>query len=91
MEVEHLNGKNGQICLYAWILSVRKSHHLRKFLLSAEDLRQHNDKLVELNSSKMTLQMKLDELEAAEVNIKVILILVVGIIHFAQSSHTKNY
>ncbi|XP_058493933.1 translocated promoter region b, nuclear basket protein isoform X1 [Solea solea] len=35
-----------------------------------DDLRQLNDKLVEGNSSKMTLQMKLDELEAAEVNIK---------------------
>lgn len=53
-----------------------KRHHLWKFVLSAEDLRQHNDKLVELNSSKMALQMKLDELEAAEVNIKVIHILV---------------
>lgn len=60
-------------------LFVRKSHHLQKFLLSAEDLRQHNDKLVELNSSKMALQMKLDELEAAEVNIKVIHILVLGL------------
>lgn len=60
-------------------LFVRKSHHFQKFLLSAEDLRQHNDKLVELNSSKMALQMKLDELEAAEVNIKVILILVLGL------------
>lgn len=36
-----------------------------------DDLRQLNDKLVEVNTSKMTLQMKLDELEAAEVNIKV--------------------
>lgn len=36
-----------------------------------DDLRQLNDKLVEVNSSKMTLQMKLDDLEAAEVNIKV--------------------
>uniref|UniRef100_A0A669BC01 Nucleoprotein TPR n=1 Tax=Oreochromis niloticus TaxID=8128 RepID=A0A669BC01_ORENI len=35
-----------------------------------DDLRQLNDKLVEVNSSKMTLQMKLDDLEAAEVNIK---------------------
>uniref|UniRef100_A0A665W6N8 Nucleoprotein TPR n=1 Tax=Echeneis naucrates TaxID=173247 RepID=A0A665W6N8_ECHNA len=34
------------------------------------DLRQLHDKLVEVNTSKMTLQMKLDELEAAEVNIK---------------------
>lgn len=44
------------------------------YFLSAEDLRQCNDKLVEVNSSKMALQMKLDELEAAEVNIKVICI-----------------
>ncbi|XP_060934177.1 translocated promoter region b, nuclear basket protein [Limanda limanda] len=35
-----------------------------------DDLRQLNDKLVEVNTSKMSLQMKLDELEAAEVNIK---------------------
>lgn len=63
-------------------LFVRKSHHLRKFCLSTEDLRQHNDKLVELNSSKMALQMKLDELEAAEVNIKVIHILVLGLFIF---------
>uniref|UniRef100_A0A665W9I2 Nucleoprotein TPR n=1 Tax=Echeneis naucrates TaxID=173247 RepID=A0A665W9I2_ECHNA len=35
-----------------------------------DDLRQLHDKLVEVNTSKMTLQMKLDELEAAEVNIK---------------------
>uniref|UniRef100_A0A3B4X1R9 Nucleoprotein TPR n=1 Tax=Seriola lalandi dorsalis TaxID=1841481 RepID=A0A3B4X1R9_SERLL len=34
------------------------------------DLRQLNDKLVEVSTSKMALQMKLDELEAAEVNIK---------------------
>lgn len=60
-------------------LLVIKSHHLRKSLLSTEDLRQHNDKLVELSSSKMALQMKLDELEAAEVNIKVIHILVLGV------------
>ncbi|XP_056234466.1 translocated promoter region b, nuclear basket protein [Seriola aureovittata] len=35
-----------------------------------DDLRQLNDKLVEVSTSKMALQMKLDELEAAEVNIK---------------------
>ncbi|XP_017275998.1 translocated promoter region b, nuclear basket protein [Kryptolebias marmoratus] len=35
-----------------------------------DDLRQLNDKLVKVNTSKMALQMKLDELEAAEVNIK---------------------
>lgn len=42
------------------------------YFRSAEDLRQCNDKLVEVNSSKMALQMKLDELETTEVNIKVI-------------------
>lgn len=50
------------------------------YFLFAEDLRQCNDKLVEVNSSKMTLQMKLDELEAAEVNIKVIHISVLGLL-----------
>ncbi|XP_075944416.1 translocated promoter region b, nuclear basket protein isoform X3 [Anarhichas minor] len=35
-----------------------------------DDFRQLNDKLVEVNTSKMALQMKLDELESAEVNIK---------------------
>lgn len=49
------------------------------YFLFAEDLRQCNDKLVEVNSSKMSLQMKLDELEAAEVNIKVIHISVLGL------------
>lgn len=38
---------------------------------SPDDFRQLNDKLVEVNTSKMALQMKLDELESAEVNIKV--------------------
>lgn len=36
-----------------------------------DDLRQLNDKLVEVNTAKMALQMKFDEVEAAEVNIKV--------------------
>lgn len=36
-----------------------------------DDLRQLNDKLAEVNASKMALQMKQDELETAEVNIKV--------------------
>ncbi|KAM3875994.1 translocated promoter region b, nuclear basket protein [Diretmus argenteus] len=35
-----------------------------------EDLRQLNDKLVEVSTSKMAQQIKLDELEAAEVNLK---------------------
>lgn len=37
----------------------------------SDDLKQLNDKLVEVNTSKMSLQMKLDELETAEINIKV--------------------
>lgn len=53
-------------------ISVYTGHHLHYLLFSpADDFRQLNDKLVEVNSSKMALQMKLDELEAAEVNIKV--------------------
>lgn len=36
-----------------------------------DDLKQLNDKCVEVNTSKLALQLKLDELEAAEVNIKV--------------------
>uniref|UniRef100_A0A8D3CET8 Nucleoprotein TPR n=1 Tax=Scophthalmus maximus TaxID=52904 RepID=A0A8D3CET8_SCOMX len=43
-----------------WVISVA----------TPDDLRQLNDKLVEVSTSKMALQMKLDELEAAEVNIK---------------------
>lgn len=60
------------------------------YFLSAEDLRQCNDKLVEVSSSKMALQMKFDELEAAEVNIKVIHDLVCGL-YFIQMWHMKNY
>lgn len=45
-----------------------------------DDLRQLNDKLVEVNTSKMALQMKLDELEAAEVNIKVSFLVIVTVI-----------
>ncbi|RVE73521.1 hypothetical protein OJAV_G00032140 [Oryzias javanicus] len=35
-----------------------------------DDLKQINEKLVEANTSKLALQMKMDELETAEVNIK---------------------
>ncbi|XP_061739540.1 translocated promoter region b, nuclear basket protein [Nerophis ophidion] len=35
-----------------------------------DDLRQLNDKLVEVSAFKMSLQLRVDELEAAEVNIK---------------------
>ena len=35
-----------------------------------EDLRRVNDKLVETNASKMGLQVKLDDLEISEINIK---------------------
>lgn len=41
------------------------------FVAPSDDFRQLNDRLVEVSSSKMGLQAKLDELEAAEVNIKV--------------------
>lgn len=41
------------------------------FLVPLDDLRQLNDKLVEVSASKMSQQLRLDELEAAEVNIKV--------------------
>lgn len=58
-----------------WYLHVYLCIHKSSLLLipffPADDFRQLNDKLVEVNSSKMALQMKLDELEAAEVNIKV--------------------
>lgn len=36
-----------------------------------DDLKQLNDKLVEVSTSKLALQMKVDELEAVQVNIKV--------------------
>lgn len=36
-----------------------------------DDLKQLNDKLVEGSTSKLALQMKVDELEAVQVNIKV--------------------
>jgi hypothetical protein len=39
--------------------------------LTLDDVRQLNEKLAEASSSKMGLQIKVDELEAAEVNIKV--------------------
>ena len=72
LEVEHLNGMS--LFLYLLFLSVTQKCFLVTIcvlIASPDDLRQLNDKLVEVNSSKMALQMKLDELEAAEVNIKV--------------------
>lgn len=57
--------------------------HLDMTLISVaspDDFRQLNDKLVEVNTSKMTLQMKLDELESAEVNIKVSYIVMFALI-----------
>lgn len=41
------------------------------FIFSSEDLQRLNDKVAEVNASKMGLQLKLDELESSEVNIKV--------------------
>uniref|UniRef100_A0A671WIG9 Nucleoprotein TPR n=1 Tax=Sparus aurata TaxID=8175 RepID=A0A671WIG9_SPAAU len=60
---EHLKVKEDSSGLYYFIRSLELEH-------LNDDLRQLNDKLVEVNTSKMALQMKLDELEAAEVNIK---------------------
>uniref|UniRef100_A0A4W5PL87 Nucleoprotein TPR n=1 Tax=Hucho hucho TaxID=62062 RepID=A0A4W5PL87_9TELE len=40
------------------------------FIFSSEDLQRLNDKVAEVNASKMGLQLKLDELESSEVNIK---------------------
>lgn len=57
-----------------FIPSINPHFGISTHLISAappDDLRQLNNKLVEVNTSKITLQMKLDELEAAEVNIKV--------------------
>ena len=64
-----------------WPISANKQVYLQSFahnllnswnvFSSPEDTRKLNDKLVEVSASKMGLQMKLDELEAAEVNIKV--------------------
>lgn len=39
--------------------------------LLPDDLKQLNDKLVEVSTSKLALQMKVDELEGVQVNIKV--------------------
>lgn len=54
-------------------------HLLQPFIKSSlmlktvlpDDLKQLNDKLVEVSTSKLALQMKVDELEAVQVNIKV--------------------
>lgn len=36
-----------------------------------DDLKQLNDKLVEVSASKLALQVKVDELESVQVNVKV--------------------
>lgn len=36
-----------------------------------DDLKQLNDKLVEVSTSKLALQVKVDELESFQVNVKV--------------------
>lgn len=41
------------------------------FISAAEDLKRLSDRLVEVNATNLQLQMKLDELEALEVSIKV--------------------
>lgn len=37
----------------------------------AEDLKRTSDKLLETNTAKMELQLKLDEIQSAEVSVKV--------------------
>lgn len=57
----------------------RLLHLLQPFIISSlmlttvlpDDLKQVNDKLVEVSTSKLALQMKVDELESVQVNIKV--------------------
>lgn len=77
LEVENLNGMKRSflynfICIASIFVNVKSHLYIRVISFALpDDLRQLNDKLVEVNSSKMTLQMKLDDLEAAEVNIKV--------------------
>ena len=45
-------------------------------LLSPEDVKRLSNKLVEVSTSKLELQMKLDELESSEVSIKVMIKLI---------------
>lgn len=40
-------------------------------LFSAEDVKRLNDKLVETNTAKIDLQLKLDEIQSSEVSIQV--------------------
>lgn len=62
---------------YGWIYVEGYTHtHIlylmsMGFIWSSEDLQRLNDKVAEVNSTKMGLQLKLDELESSEVNIKV--------------------
>uniref|UniRef100_A0AAQ4P610 Nucleoprotein TPR n=1 Tax=Gasterosteus aculeatus aculeatus TaxID=481459 RepID=A0AAQ4P610_GASAC len=51
-------------------LEAEKRELVRTLEKRSLEVEQLNDKLVEVNTSKMALQMKLDELESAEVNIK---------------------
>lgn len=57
-------------------MSVNTNIHFN--IVPSDDFRQLNDKLAEVNTSKMALQIKLDELESAEVNIKVSYLLCVN-------------
>lgn len=42
-----------------------------KFMFPSEDVKRLSDRLVEVNATNMQLRLKLDELEALEVSIKV--------------------
>ncbi|KAG7279423.1 hypothetical protein CRUP_024242 [Coryphaenoides rupestris] len=52
------------------LTQAQESQKLKEDFSKHDDVRQLNDKLVETSASKMGLKIKLDELEAAEVNIK---------------------
>uniref|UniRef100_A0A8C7L016 Nucleoprotein TPR n=1 Tax=Oncorhynchus kisutch TaxID=8019 RepID=A0A8C7L016_ONCKI len=53
-----------------FVTQTEQHHKLREEFTKIEDLQRLNDKVAEVNASKMGLQLKLDELESSEVNIK---------------------
>lgn len=72
-EVEHLNGMDrySSCCLFKVIISVPCLFSLVLTTVLPDDLKQLNDKLVEVSTSKLALQVNVDELETVQVNIKV--------------------
>ncbi|XP_045063646.1 nucleoprotein TPR-like isoform X2 [Coregonus clupeaformis] len=67
-EVDYLSGMDE----YMWRDTHIHTLYLMSmgFICSSEDLQRLNDKVAEVNATKMGLQLKLDELESSEVNIK---------------------